>query len=387
MKANAELAINPLNDSRMPAVNKTRMQTFGWVADSSLACGMSEWEELRHLACLKVYVARAGSQKQSEWICQEIAECMWESKQGDKVRERMENSILAAERMHSLVWPNSPIPDRKYSKRSAKSLGENNATLGIFNENTLATSMLMALLVSVACRSKGARSPRSSAHKLLKNIWARICTHLNGAEVTLLQASATRPTLVQVVFDETGSTRSRLWTAELHEAMVKFWQLDLCSEGRSWITSTVEKPNLADFICFGLSPASRAIGNKSFRQHSDLLGQLQRCATYALGMVAKLLEQHLVSVSVPSCDIVQPKKQVGNPAGKSKNKPHQKMSAAEFNSRVASAIESMYSKEAESLQLTGFPNSQLEFVQGQTIAFLFPPALPSNDVAKRAQLR
>ena len=210
---------------------------------------------------------------QAQWSVRDVAACLFRAGDPEKKRKRVTDCANEIKAAHARIWPFFEVP--KMSPEHETNTGQR------IIASTMPTSMLFALLLHLFSSLKRGPQDRRRAAEMLR--WL-VSSRMPGRTVALLYFRPDgRYTYQPAAIDEADGTLSQAWSQDFSEFVARVWDKDLTSAAAPWVTTTRQKPALADYLLFSLS------GYKA-REKDDCVRQvkllLERSALYVLSQVA-----------------------------------------------------------------------------------------------------
>ena len=248
---------------------------------------------------LLVYLAKKKTVKrnkrQSEWVLKSVLSHLWASQSTDNkdARKKFRAIFEGVQNLHSLIWPESSVPELKESKHKSKKGDEK--TDAIFPEATIPTSLLMSLLLFVLTLAKRKPHEKKGAVVLFRTLIEKAASQISG-EVSLLSATFNRGCELRFLqISPTGKFVAKPWCSVLDGMIAPYWKEAFASPNAPWVTSYFENPHIADVICFSLMPTPTMR-----RQDADIVvkfkSEMEKPAYYMLAIFSQALEKHLLSL-------------------------------------------------------------------------------------------
>ena len=314
---------------------------------------------------INVYVAKKGSNTQTEWNLGKVASHIWNFSGPKDWKKKMSHIMEAVKTTHSKIWCARPVPMLYESKtggnkrkRSQEDVGEQ-----LFAEKTIPTSMLFALLVTVLTQGKRQPKDRIKGIMFLHCLIDKVCALSDGRQT----AELLRGTMgygsqqVHAELANNGTLLGPLWDRALEQGgqLESLWNHQLCDTRCPWVTSAFSEPHIADVICFCLMatpPSTR-------RRDANVLNLFRNAMTepvyFLVGFIARQVESNMISITVPPKNL---SRKIGRA---SKIKARQKrLDRSSMGEIIAEAVHLLYDGQAPRLKSKLETKSRLQCLSG-----------------------
>ena len=289
---------------------------------------------------LRVYIPTQASGQQAEWVVGCLGAHFWSTGRAEKIVENFAEVLPGISGLHQEIWPAYEVP----TVRSSKKTPLQDKTPGIFVENTVPTSLMIAACIKMVVQPKRQPELRKKAYRLLRCLTTKLFQTVSEDLRTVDLTKVTRRGMVAaaVEIDYRGHLLSKLWADELEAGIREFWNTDLTGDTASWVNSTLSKPHVADLICFSLATPLSVLREGPRERLSNVLQGLATPVCFLVGCIVNLLNSHVVDVTVTPD---QGEAAIGL-SNELRSRKRQKMSTSELNSTVAGALQLLYDQTA-----------------------------------------